>query len=98
MGHSLRIRKWFKKAEGKESYPADEDPGVLSVITIFNYYKKFGYNTQIMGASFRNIDEVLELAGSSFLIITPKLLEELTESGGAVPKNSALIKQLKKTL
>jgi len=52
-----RILDWYKKAEGKESYPANEDPGVLSVTSIFNYYKKFGYNTQIMGASFRNVDD-----------------------------------------
>jgi len=81
-----RILDWYKKAEGKESYPADEDPGVLSVTSIFNYYKKFGYNTQIMGASFRNVDEVLELAGSDLLTIAPKLLKELTESEGTVPK------------
>lgn len=81
-----RILDWYKKAEGKESYPANEDPGVLSVTSIFNYYKKFGYNTQIMGASFRNVDEVLELAGSDLLTIAPKLLKELTESEGAVPK------------
>ncbi|MBF5059000.1 transaldolase [Candidatus Neptunochlamydia vexilliferae] len=79
-----RILDWYKKAEGKESYPADEDPGVLSVTNIFNYYKKFGYNTQIMGASFRNVDEVLELAGCDLLTISPKLLQELTDSEGAV--------------
>ena len=81
-----RILDWYKKAEGKESYPAAEDPGVVSVTKIFNYYKKFGYNTQIMGASFRNVDEVLELAGSDLLTIAPKLLKELTESEGAVPQ------------
>ncbi|MCB1085224.1 MAG: transaldolase, partial [Chlamydiia bacterium] len=81
-----RILDWHKKAEGKESYPADEDPGVVSVTNIFNYYKKFGHNTQIMGASFRNVDEVLELAGSDLLTIAPKLLKELTDSEGAVPK------------
>lgn len=81
-----RILDWYKKAEGKESYPPDEDPGVVSVTSIFNYYKKFGYKTQIMGASFRNVDEVLELAGSDLLTIAPKLLKELTESEGAVPK------------
>lgn len=81
-----RILDWYKKAEGKESYPSDEDPGVISVTEIFNYYKKFGYKTQIMGASFRNIDEVLELAGSDLLTIAPKLLKELTELEGTVPK------------
>lgn len=81
-----RILDWYKKAEGKESYPSDEDPGVVSVTKIFNYYKKFGYDTQIMGASFRNVDEVLELAGSDLLTIAPKLLKELTDTEGAVPK------------
>jgi len=81
-----RILDWYKKAEGKDSYPPDEDPGVISVTKIFNYYKKFGYKTQIMGASFRNVDEVLELAGSDLLTIAPKLLKELTETEGAVPK------------
>lgn len=81
-----RILDWYKKAEGKDSYPPDKDPGVISVTKIFNYYKKFGYKTQIMGASFRNVDEVLELAGSDLLTIAPKLLKELTETEGAVPK------------
>ena len=81
-----RILDWYKKAEGKESYLPSEDPGVVSVTKIFNYYKKFGYHTQIMGASFRNVDEVLELAGSDLLTIAPKLLKELTETEGEVPK------------
>ncbi|MCB1115214.1 MAG: transaldolase [Chlamydiia bacterium] len=81
-----RILDWYKKAEGKQSYPPSEDPGVVSVTKIFNYYKKFGYHTQIMGASFRNVDEVLELAGSDLLTIAPKLLKELTETEGEVPK------------
>ncbi len=81
-----RILDWYKKAEGKDSYPPDEDPGVISVTKIFNYYKKFGYKTQIMGASFRNVDEVLELAGSDLLTIAPKFLKELTEAEGNVPK------------
>lgn len=81
-----RILDWYKKAEGKEGYPPAEDPGVISVTKIFNYYKKFGYKTQIMGASFRNVDEVLELAGSDLLTIAPKLLKELTDSEGLVPK------------
>lgn len=81
-----RILDWYKKAEGKEGYPPAEDPGVISVTKIFNYYKKFGYKTQIMGASFRNVDEVLELAGSDLLTIAPKLLKELTDSEGPVPK------------
>ncbi|MDJ0651656.1 MAG: transaldolase [Simkaniaceae bacterium] len=81
-----RILDWYKKVEGKNSYLPAEDPGVVSVTKIFNYYKKFGYKTQIMGASFRNVDEVLELAGSDLLTIAPKLLKELIETKGAVPK------------
>lgn len=81
-----RILDWHKKAEGKDSYPPDEDPGVLSVTTIFNYYKKFGHKTQIMGASFRNMEEIIELAGCDLLTIAPKLLKELSEAEGAVPR------------
>lgn len=72
-----RILDWYKKEEGKTSYPASEDPGVLSVRQIYHYYKKFGYNTEIMGASFRNKEEILELAGCDLLTIAPSLLEEL---------------------
>lgn len=81
-----RILDWFKKSEGVDGYPAHEDPGVLSVSTIFNYYKKFGYNTQVMGASFRNVDEITELAGCDLLTIAPKLLEELANAEGSVPR------------
>lgn len=75
-----RILDWYKKNEGKESYKPSEDPGVLSVRSIYNYYKKFGYKTQVMGASFRNKDEITELAGCDLLTIAPKLLEELQAS------------------
>lgn len=81
-----RILDWYKKSEGKESYPPAEDPGVVSVTQIYNYYKKFGIKTQIMGASFRNIDEILELAGCDLLTIAPKLLEELKKAEGPVPR------------
>jgi transaldolase len=81
-----RILDWYKKHEGKDSYPPAEDPGVLSVKQIYNYYKKFGYKTQIMGASFRNLDEILELAGCDLLTLSPKLLEELQKSEGTVEK------------
>lgn len=81
-----RILDWYKKAEGKESYPGPEDPGVISVKQIFNYYKKFGHNTQIMGASFRNTDEILELAGCDLITISPKLLGELQNMEGDVPQ------------
>lgn len=75
-----RILDWYKKAEGKESYLPHEDPGVVSVTNIYHYYKKFGYKTQIMGASFRNKEEILELAGCDLLTIAPKLLSELENS------------------
>jgi len=81
-----RILDWYKKAEGKAGYPGAEDPGVVSVSEIFNYYKKHGIKTQIMGASFRNTDEILELAGCDLLTIAPKLLAELQTGEGSVPK------------
>ena len=72
-----RILDWYKKSEAVASYPPAEDPGVKSVTHIYNYYKKFGYKTEIMGASFRNKEEILELAGCDLLTIAPNLLEEL---------------------
>ncbi len=81
-----RILDWYKKAEGKESYPPAEDPGVKSVTQIYNYYKNMGFSTQIMGASFRNTDEILELAGCDLLTIAPKFLEELHQAEGPVPQ------------
>lgn len=71
-----RILDWYKKETGKD-FVGVEDPGVQSVTTIYNYYKKFGYQTEIMGASFRNIGEIEELAGCDLLTISPKLLAEL---------------------
>lgn len=81
-----RILDWYKKAEGKDSYPPAEDPGVISVTQIYNYYKSFDIKTQIMGASFRNSDEILELAGCDLLTIAPKLLAELQKAEGTVTK------------
>jgi transaldolase len=81
-----RILDWYKKHEGKDSYPAPQDPGVLSVREIYNYYKKMDFKTQIMGASFRNADEILELAGCDLLTIAPKFLEELHNAEGSVPR------------
>ncbi|MCH9632418.1 MAG: Transaldolase [Chlamydiae bacterium] len=81
-----RIMDWYKKSENKESYAPAEDPGVKSVTEIFNYYKKFGYNTEIMGASFRNVGEITELAGCDLLTIAPKFLEELQSSEGELPQ------------
>jgi transaldolase len=80
-----RILDWFK-ASTKKEYSKEEDPGVASVKSIFNYYKKFGYNTIVMGASFRNIGEITELAGCDYLTISPNLLEELLNSDASVPK------------
>jgi transaldolase len=74
-----RILDWHKAATGKD-YAADEDPGVLSVRAIYNYYKKFGYETEVMGASFRNKGEILALAGCDLLTISPGLLAELQAS------------------
>lgn len=71
-----RILDWYKKDTGKDYVGAD-DPGVQSVTTIYNYFKKFGYKTQVMGASFRNIGEIKELAGCDLLTISPQLLAEL---------------------
>jgi transaldolase len=81
-----RILDWYKKAEGVTSYAPAQDPGVKSVTTIYHYYKKFGYKTQIMGASFRNKEEILELAGCDLLTIAPSLLEELQKSTTPVVK------------
>lgn len=81
-----RILDWYKKSEGKDSYPPAQDPGVVSVTEIFHYYKKMGYPTQIMGASFRNADEITELAGCDLLTIAPKLLEELQNAQGPLPR------------
>lgn len=81
-----RILDWYKKETGKESYPAAEDPGVLSVTEIYNYYKKFGYKTEVMGASFRNIGEIKEIAGCDLLTISPKLLGELQATTADLPR------------
>jgi transaldolase len=77
-----RILDWHKKETGRDSYPAHEDPGVLSVVRVYNYYKKFGYQTEIMGASFRNMGEIVELAGCDLLTISPALLDELQQTQG----------------
>jgi len=81
-----RILDWYKKATGRDEYPPEEDPGVLSVTQIYNYYKKFGYKTEVMGASFRNIGEITELAGCDLLTISPKLLAQLEETQGDLPR------------
>lgn len=75
-----RILDWYKKDRGVNHIEAPEDPGVLSVTEIFNYYKKFGHTTEIMGASFRNKEEIIELAGCDLLTISPNLLAELEQN------------------
>jgi transaldolase len=74
-----RILDWYKKSEGKDSYPAPLDPGVLSVSRIYRYFKTHGYNTIVMGASFRNMGEIEELAGCDKLTISPALLDDLQQ-------------------
>ena len=81
-----RILDWYKKDTGRDSYAPTEDPGVLSVTEIYNYYKKFGYKTEVMGASFRNIGEITELAGCDLLTIAPSLLAELQSVEGDLPR------------
>jgi transaldolase len=80
-----RILDWYKKDTGKD-YHGAEDPGVISVTSVYNYYKKFGYKTQVMGASFRNIGEIEELAGCDLLTISPQLLAELEATEGELPR------------
>ncbi|MEQ3696822.1 MAG: transaldolase [Pseudomonadales bacterium] len=81
-----RILDWYKKAEGVESYPAEKDPGVVSVKRIYDYYKTHAYPTIVMGASFRNTGEIEELAGCDRLTIGPSLLEELDNDFGELPQ------------
>src|SRR5262249_10877748 len=77
-----RIYDWYKKEKGAE-IPPDDDPGVASVTRIYNYFKKFGYKTQVMGASFRKVEQILGLAGCDLLTISPDLLDELGKTSGA---------------
>jgi transaldolase len=81
-----RILDWYKKDTGRDSYEPAEDPGVISVTEIYNYYKKFGFKTEIMGASFRNLGEITELAGCDLLTIAPALLAELQATEGDLPR------------
>jgi transaldolase len=81
-----RILDWYKKAEKRDSYPPAEDPGVVSVTKIYNYYKKHGYKTEVMGASFRNLGEITELAGCDLLTIAPNLLADLQASTANLPR------------
>tara|TARA_Y100001970_G_scaffold294247_1_gene449110 strand:- start:5124 stop:6122 length:999 start_codon:yes stop_codon:yes gene_type:complete len=85
-----RILDWYKAKTGKDNYSGSEDPGVISVTKIFNYFKTMSYKTEVMGASFRNIDEIKELAGCDLLTISPKFLEALDND------ESVLIQKLQK--
>ncbi|MFV2056229.1 MAG: transaldolase [Thiohalomonadales bacterium] len=81
-----RIFDWHKKNSGVDGFAAEADPGVISVTEIYNYYKKFDHKTVVMGASFRNIGEILELSGCDLLTIAPALMEELQQSEDSVPQ------------
>ena len=81
-----RILDWFKKETGRAEYAPAKDPGVVSVTQIYTYYKKFGYRTEVMGASFRNVGEITELAGCDLLTIAPSLLAELQAATGDLPR------------
>jgi transaldolase len=81
-----RIYDFYLKEKGVKDIPIAEDPGVASVTRIYNYYKKFGYKTLVMGASFRKADQIVELAGSDLLTISPDLLAELEKRDGEIPR------------
>ena len=81
-----RIYDWYKKEHGGAEIPPDQDPGVASVTRIYNYYKKYGYKTQVMGASFRNVNQILRLAGCDLLTISPELLEQLEQKEGSLER------------
>ena len=79
-----RIYDWYRKERGTE-IPIDQDPGVASVTRIYNYFKKFGYKTQVMGASFRKVDQIIRLAGCDLLTISPDLLQQMEQTQGEAP-------------
>lgn len=87
-----RIYDWHKAAKKVQDIPIDEDPGVASVVRIYNYYKKHGYRTQVMGASFRKTEQILALAGCDLLTIAPDLLEKLAKSDVPVEKKLSVEK------
>ena len=87
-----RILDWYKKDRGVTEIPGADDPGVKSVTEIYHYYKKFGYNTIVMGASFRNIGEIIELVGCDALTISPSLLKELENTEAVLEKKLDAIK------
>jgi transaldolase len=81
-----RIYDWYRKERGGTDIPADEDPGVASVTRIHDYFKKFGYTTQVMGASFRKVDQIVRLAGCDLLTISPDLLQQMGQTEGDVKR------------
>ncbi len=81
-----RIYDWYRKERGVKDIPADEDPGIASVTRIYDYFKKFDYRTQVMGASFRKVDQIVRLAGCDLLTISPDLLEQMEKTEGEVPR------------
>jgi transaldolase len=81
-----RIYDWYKKDGGGKEIPPDQDPGVASVTRIYNYYKKYGYKTLVMGASFRNVNQIVRLAGSDLLTISPELLDQLEQTQSTVER------------
>jgi transaldolase len=81
-----RIYDWYKKEHGGAEIPLDQDPGVASVTRIYNYYKKYGYKTQVMGASFRNLNQIVRLAGCDLLTISPELLDQLEQTQGTLDR------------
>jgi len=81
-----RIYDWYKKERKVEDIPPGEDPGVQSVTRIYHFYKKFGYKTQVMGASFRKVEQIIWLAGCDLLTIAPDLLDKMAKTEGAVTR------------
>jgi transaldolase len=81
-----RIYDWYKNERGGKEIPADQDPGVSSVTRIYNYYKKYGFKTQVMGASFRNVNQIVRLSGCDLLTISPELLDQLEQAEDALDR------------
>jgi transaldolase len=85
-----RIYDWYCKEHGVKDIPIEEDPGIASVTRIYSYFKKFDYKTQVMGASFRKVDQVVHLAGCDLLTISPDLLEKMEKTQGSVPRRLSI--------
>ena len=81
-----RIYDWYRKERGVSDIPVDQDPGITSVTRIYDYFKKFDFKTQIMGASFRKVDQIVRLAGCDLLTISPDLLEQMEKTDGSAPR------------